>query len=91
MLLTGALMGLVFLSSGTGHDESVADLMDDDLEDLACRRRGVEAILFNRFAADQMLFDNLFQRGFIAGMIPYPVRPDDRDRAMRADLQAIRL
>ncbi|NNC52429.1 MAG: hypothetical protein HKO08_05250 [Erythrobacter sp.] len=23
MLLTGALMGLVFLSSGTGHDESV--------------------------------------------------------------------
>lgn len=30
MLLTGALMGLVFLSSGTGHDESVTDLMDDD-------------------------------------------------------------
>ena len=25
MLLTGALMGLVFLSSGTGHDESVKD------------------------------------------------------------------
>ena len=30
MLLTGGLMGLVFLSSGTGHDESVTDLMDDD-------------------------------------------------------------
>ncbi len=30
MLLTGALMGLVFLSSGTGHDESVTDLMKDD-------------------------------------------------------------
>ena len=26
MLLTAALMGLVFLSSGTGHDEAVADL-----------------------------------------------------------------
>ena len=25
MLLTSALMGLVFLSSGTGHDESVAE------------------------------------------------------------------
>ena len=30
MLLMAALMGLVFLSSGTGHDESVTDLMDDD-------------------------------------------------------------
>ncbi len=30
MLLTAALMGLVFLSSGTGHDESVTDLMEDD-------------------------------------------------------------
>ncbi len=29
MMLTGALMGLVFLSSGTGHDESVSDLTDD--------------------------------------------------------------
>jgi hypothetical protein len=29
MLLTAALMGLVFLSSGTGHDESVADPEDD--------------------------------------------------------------
>ncbi|MBL8656416.1 MAG: hypothetical protein JNJ92_03540 [Altererythrobacter sp.] len=25
MLLTGALMGLVFMSSGTGHDEAVGD------------------------------------------------------------------
>lgn len=25
MLLTGALMGLVFLSSGTGHDDAVED------------------------------------------------------------------
>lgn len=30
MLLTSALMGLVFLSSGTGHDETVEDLSDDD-------------------------------------------------------------
>ena len=30
MLLMGALMGLVFLSSGTGHDESVSDLINDD-------------------------------------------------------------
>ncbi len=29
MLLMSALMGLVFLSSGTGHDESVSDLEDD--------------------------------------------------------------
>lgn len=29
MLLTGGLMGLVFLSSGTGHDESVTDLSDE--------------------------------------------------------------
>jgi hypothetical protein len=29
MLLTSALMGLVFLSSGTGHDETVEDLSDD--------------------------------------------------------------
>lgn len=29
MLLTGGLMGLVFLSSGTGHDESVSDLSKD--------------------------------------------------------------
>ena len=25
MMLTGALMGLVFLSNGTGHDQSVSD------------------------------------------------------------------
>lgn len=30
MLLASALMGLVFLSSGTGHDESVIDPGDDD-------------------------------------------------------------
>jgi hypothetical protein len=29
VLLMSALMGLVFLSSGTGHDESVADPEDD--------------------------------------------------------------
>ena len=28
MLLMGALMGLVFLSNGTGHDESVRNPMD---------------------------------------------------------------
>jgi peptidoglycan/LPS O-acetylase OafA/YrhL len=30
MLLTAALMGLVFLSSGTGHDESIEDPLDDE-------------------------------------------------------------
>ncbi len=30
MLLTSALMGLVFLSSGTGHDESVEDRLKDE-------------------------------------------------------------
>jgi hypothetical protein len=30
MLLMSALMGLVFLSSGTGHDEAVSDIEDDD-------------------------------------------------------------
>lgn len=36
MLLTGALMGLVFLSAGTGHDEAVEDRIEnphDDEED----------------------------------------------------------
>ena len=33
MLLTGALMGLVFLSSGTGHDESIDDRLNDKSED----------------------------------------------------------
>jgi hypothetical protein len=30
IMLVGALMGLVFLSSGTGHDESINDPLDDD-------------------------------------------------------------
>jgi hypothetical protein len=30
MLLTSALMGLVFLSAGTGHDEAVEDPIDDE-------------------------------------------------------------
>ena len=30
MLLPSALMGLVFLSSGTGHDESIEDPLRDD-------------------------------------------------------------
>ena len=30
MLLTSALMGLVFLSSGTGHDESIEDPLRDE-------------------------------------------------------------
>jgi len=30
MLLASALMGLVFLSSGTGHDESIVDPLEDD-------------------------------------------------------------
>ena len=29
MMLTAALMGLVFLSSGTGHDESIVDPLKD--------------------------------------------------------------
>ncbi len=33
MLLTSALMGLVFLSHGTGHDESIADPFADDPPD----------------------------------------------------------
>lgn len=33
MLLGSALMGLIFLSSGTGHDESVAQPLEDDDED----------------------------------------------------------
>lgn len=33
MLLTAALMGLVFLSSGTGHDESVSDAADSGQSD----------------------------------------------------------
>jgi len=30
MLLMSALMGLVFLSHGTGHDEAIADPLADD-------------------------------------------------------------
>ena len=30
MLLTSALMGLVFLSSGTGHDEAISDLLEEE-------------------------------------------------------------
>ena len=30
MMLTAVLMGLVFLSSGTGHDESIIDLLEDE-------------------------------------------------------------
>ena len=33
MLLTAALMGLVFLSSGTGHDEAVDDSRDPGRKD----------------------------------------------------------
>jgi hypothetical protein len=33
VLLAAALMGLVFLSSGTGHDESIRDYSEDDNED----------------------------------------------------------
>lgn len=33
MLLTAALMGLVFLSSGTGHDESVSSSLEGEEED----------------------------------------------------------
>jgi hypothetical protein len=33
MLLMAALMGLVFLSSGTGHDESVSTHGDEEKED----------------------------------------------------------
>jgi hypothetical protein len=33
MLLMSALMGLVFLSSGTGHDAAVAQPFDEDEED----------------------------------------------------------
>ncbi|HTM96465.1 MAG TPA: hypothetical protein VL100_11710 [Croceibacterium sp.] len=30
MLMTSALMGLVFLSSGTGHDEAVHDMRQEE-------------------------------------------------------------
>ncbi|MEZ5744623.1 MAG: hypothetical protein R3D89_13100 [Sphingomonadaceae bacterium] len=31
MLLMSALMGLVFLSNGTGHDDAIIDPLDEDL------------------------------------------------------------
>jgi len=34
MMLMAALMGLVFLSSGTGHDESIDDRFDAEADDL---------------------------------------------------------
>ena len=33
VLLTAALMGLVFLSSGSGHDEAIDDPLADDTQD----------------------------------------------------------
>jgi hypothetical protein len=30
MMLTAALMGLVFLSHGTGHDDSITDLIEEE-------------------------------------------------------------
>lgn len=33
MLLAAALMGLVFLSSGTGHDEAIEDPLESDPDD----------------------------------------------------------
>ena len=39
MLLMSALMGLVFLSSGTGHDEAVEDLSETEDQASGTRRR----------------------------------------------------
>ncbi len=33
MLLTGALMGLIFLSSGTGHDEAIEDRLQNPYDE----------------------------------------------------------
>ena len=33
MMLTSALMGLVFLSNGTGHDDAIADPMEGEWPD----------------------------------------------------------
>ncbi|MDG2004979.1 MAG: hypothetical protein P8J20_16770 [Novosphingobium sp.] len=33
MMLTSALMGLVFLSSGTGHDDAIIDPLEDESSD----------------------------------------------------------
>lgn len=40
MLLMSALMGLVFLSSGTGHDDSIIDPLDEKKEDPEGPERG---------------------------------------------------
>lgn len=32
MMLTAALMGLVFLSSGSGHDEAIEDPFEDEVD-----------------------------------------------------------
>jgi hypothetical protein len=32
MMLTAALMGLVFLSSGSGHDEAIEDPFEDEAD-----------------------------------------------------------
>lgn len=37
MLLTSALMGLVFLSAGTGHDDSIVDPLEDQDADGSSR------------------------------------------------------
>lgn len=40
MMLTAALMGLVFLSSGTGHDEAVENSLDELDDSGPDQRRG---------------------------------------------------
>lgn len=40
MLLMSALMGLVFLSSGTGHDDSIIDPLDEKKGDSGGSERG---------------------------------------------------
>lgn len=40
MLLTSALMGLVFLSSGTGHDESIDDRLERSGDQDPCEEDG---------------------------------------------------
>lgn len=40
MMLTGALMGLVFLSSGTGHDETIEDGLEERRPGGKRRERG---------------------------------------------------
>jgi hypothetical protein len=98
MLLMSALMGLVFLSSGTGHDEAKTS---GSAARVRRRSQGLNGCRFSRFAdaggilppadaADQVLLDDPFEH-FGARVIPDPVRPDDRDRPGRADLQAIGL